>query len=230
MTELEYKVHTCRDCYPKYRCVVRYYPVYSFHGLDGKPIWVVAINPSTAEYKRGFLSNSLDIVERRHSQQSYFSREHYTRFFGKVEGFFEGEVRGQVVQWSSTPWEKVGFTDLVKCATKLRGKKGQFSSLEPGQRQEITGECDRHLKCQLSAYRPKLVVAYGAPVCDWFSRHFMENRAWSEYDARLSKDHAFAVSFVTQRWLKSGESLDRRVSDIQSSIIAAFKLLGCQPF
>jgi len=230
MTDLERNVHNCRDCYPEYQRVMRSRPVYSFGKLHEKPIWVVPINPSTAEHEQGFLSDSPDTEDRRNSQRNYFSRDYYGFFFDPVGRFFGGGVRGRVVQWSNAPWDKVGLTDLVKCATKRSGKPGQFSGLTLSQRQEIAEICGKHMKCQLSTYRPKLVVAYGAPVCDWFSRHFMEKRSWSEYDARQSKDHAFAVSFVTQRWLNRGESSAQRVSDIQRSIIAAFKLLGCQPF
>ena len=232
MTDLERNVHNCRDCYPEYECVMRRYPVYSFGRLHGKLIWVVPINPSTAEHEQGFLSTSPKTEHRRHSQQSYFSGVYYRFFFDPVAQFFGGEVQEQVVQWNETPWEKVGFTDLVKCATKRSGKPGQFSSLTLSQRQKIAEKCGKHLKCQLSTYRPKLVVAYGAPVRAWFAKQFTPGQTYMNLGTMRVKEtaHDFAVVFVDQPSPPGREFAPQEIQRIQGAIRDAFHSLDCQPF
>ncbi len=216
MRELENRVHNCRNsyCYQIDPSIAKYYPVYSFGDLEGKPIWVVGITPAHAEYdgKNGgapYLSRSIDIEKRRRSQLSYFDNKPYD-FFLDIEKFFGGAVRDMVVEWKAKPWEKVGFVDLVKCVSKRYI--------------ELICNCESYLKEQLVIYRPKLVVTYGKPVREWFSRFSGQYRNEYEY-ARvpIQAEYGPAVSFIDQRGYKRSE---QEIAPIRQSIVNAFKLLG----
>lgn len=225
MGQLENRVHQCkcRDCYQIDPSIAKYYPVYSFGDLEGKPIWVVGINPSHVEYdgKKGgvsYLSRSMDIEKRRRSQLSYFDNKPYD-FFLDIEKFFGGEVRGIVVEWKTKPWEKVGFVDLVKCAMK-----DGWSKLKREDQQTLVGSCESYLKEQLVKCRPQLVVTYGKPVREWFYRFSGQCRKEYEY-ARvpIHAEYGPAVSFIDQRGRKLSE---REIAHIRQSIVNAFELLG----
>ncbi len=225
MRKLEKRVHICRHCYQIDPRIEKYYPVYSFGDLEGKPIWVVAINPSHAEYdgKNGgapYLSRSIDIEKRSRNQVDYFCSGHYNSFFFRqVERLFDEEVQRIVVAWEKKPWEKVGFVDLVKCVTK-----DGWSKLKPEDQQTLVGNCESYLKEQLVIYRPKLVVTYGKPVREWFSRFSGQYRNEYEY-ARvpIQAEYGPAVSFIDQRGYKRSE---QEIAPIRQSIVNAFKLLG----
>jgi uracil-DNA glycosylase len=64
------------------------------------------------------------------------------------------------------PYERVAALDLVKCATVT--SKGQRTALPRKDRDVITRKCEDYLVSQLREYRPKVVMAYGADVIDWF--------------------------------------------------------------
>lgn len=240
MKRLELDVHNCTKCRrdPNIAGYIQYYPVYSFGELDQKPIWVVGINPSHVEYKgknqgKPYLSDSPKIKERRHSQLSYFDNEPYD-FFLQIEKFFHGEVRDIVVEWKTKPWEKVGFVDLVKCVTKRDG--GQFSKASEDEKQNLIKNCELYLKEQLITNRPKLLVAYGEPVCAWFG-HCL---GWSPklYESALLQitqgtqrsGYCPAVCFLHQPSPPGHKWTNEEIKCIRCSIIGAFKLLGCDRF
>lgn len=169
LSELEKKVHTCKICHhTDLDEVIFHYPVYSFGGLKGKEILVVGINPSTREYEDKYLSESNNPLERHQSQLTYFQRNYYN-FFNKIEAFFEGQVQERI-GWIHSPWEKVGFVDLVKCPS--RSGKTQWGGLRTKQKRELILNCQNHLVNQLDQLQPKIIVPYGADVCKWFSRQY----------------------------------------------------------
>ncbi len=225
MTNTEYSVHNCGKCHQKHPTMKKYPPVFSFGALEQKPIWVVGINPAEAEYDGSngsapYLSRSTDIEERRQSQLRYFDNKPYD-FFQQIEKFFGGEVRDKVVDWKAKPWEKVGFVDLVKCVTK-----DGWSKLKPQDQRTLVDNCKPHLEHQLFEYRPwpKLIVAYGKPVREWFSRFSGQYRSEYEY-ARvpIQAECAPVVLFIDQRGYKRSE---REIVPIRQSIVKAFQLLG----
>jgi len=172
LTELEHRVHTCSLCKegePKE--VIKYYPVYSFGNPYGKELLIVGINPSHREYKDNYVSSSQDPEIRHNSQMNYFQQGPY-KFFTKLEKFFHGEAK-TALNWVKTPWEKVGFTDLVKCPT--RNEKGQWTKIKPSQRRLIRKNCQQYLGEQLELIKPKAILAYGADVCRWFYPGYKED-------------------------------------------------------
>ncbi len=226
--DLENGVHKCNcsDCYQIDPSIAKYYPVYSFGDLEGKPIWVVGINPAHAEYdgKNGgvpYLSRSMDIKQRRCSQLSYFNSKPYD-FFRNIEQFFGGEVSDKVVEWKTKPWEKVGFVDLVKCVTK-----DGWSQLKPDEQQALVGSCESYVENQLMHCRHwlKLIIAYGKPVREWFSSRNLQNHHYQKYQSALVD--GWAVCFIDQ----TGRNLSAKDIELaRRSIIEAFKLLGCDRF
>ena len=70
--------------------------------------------------------------------------------------------------WMKSPWEKVGYLDIVKCPTRI-GRK-QWSGLNRIQKNELVSNCENYLIEQLRQIKPKIVLAYGASVCKWFER------------------------------------------------------------
>lgn len=169
LTELEHRVHTCSLCKEgDLKEVVKYYPIYSFGNPYGKELLVVGINPSTREYKDNYVSSSQDPENRHNSQRNYFQQGPYT-FFTKLEKFFHGEAK-TALSWVKTPWEKVGFTDLVKCPTRYR-----WTKIKPQFRRLIKKNCQQYLVEQLELIKQKATLAYGAPVCRWFYPGYTED-------------------------------------------------------
>ncbi len=169
LTELEKSVHTCTLCKATDLSeILSHYPVYSFGDNTGKKIIVVGINPSTREYESNYLSASKDPMERKISQLTYFQRDYYD-FFKKIEEFFKGEVQ-EVLGWIETPWEKVGFIDLVKCPT--RNEEGQWGALKGSQKRRLIHNCHKYLERQLETLQPKIVIPYGADVRKWFKEKY----------------------------------------------------------
>ena len=110
LTEFELGVHQCRKCVTNCKSI-RYSPVYSFGDPQGKPIIVVGINPSSAEYERKnggspYLNDSNDVHMRSASQLQYFENHVYD-FFETVQEFFDDSVKAEVVSWATSPWERV---------------------------------------------------------------------------------------------------------------------------
>ncbi len=124
MIDLEVRVHNCKKCKEtdEFLLILPYPPVYSFGNPQGKEILVVGQNPSCSEYTGHFLLDGPDIEKRRKSQLAYFEQPRPYRFFDELGRFFDGEVKNKM-QYVNTPWEKVGFVDLVKCPTFVREKK-----------------------------------------------------------------------------------------------------------
>jgi len=169
LTELEEKIHTCETCHKTdLREIIFHRPVYSFGDPSGKDILVVGINPSTREYEESYLSDSEDPLKRHLSQRTYFKRNYYN-FFTKIEAFFNGQVQDKI-GWMKTPWEKIGFIDLVKCPSR-RGKK-QWSGLTSKQKRMLIQNCQGHIINQLDQLNPRIIVPYGADVCKWFAKRY----------------------------------------------------------
>ena len=72
------------------------------------------------------------------------------------------------LRWVNSPWEKVGYLDLVKCPTKCA--KGQWSELTRKQQRQLVENCEEYLKEQLDIYTPRIIIPYGADVGRWFKR------------------------------------------------------------
>ena len=163
MFELELRVHNCVKCKKqRFSDILPYPPVYSFGNPAGKSIIVVGQNPSSREYVNGFLSKSPDIEKRRMSQLIYFDQRNH-RFFNELERFFDGQVK-EIVSWKKSPWEKVGYLDIVKCPTKAADGRGQWSKIPPRIQETIVSNCEDYLKERPDMYMPLVVIAYGADV------------------------------------------------------------------
>ena len=123
-------------------------PIFMEGNFGGK-IWVVGLNPKLE--REGEVLNDFD---------SYITKwqnsEFRHPFFKKVQFIFpEG------VKWG----RDVAHVDLVKCATK--GINKDFGKL--------VSKCGHFLKRQIRAAKPKLIIADGIPVCQWF-----KNQKWGE--------------------------------------------------
>ena len=169
LSELELAVHNCTKCKETdLKQVVKHYPIFSFGPLENKPLLIVALNPSTAEYEKKYVSNSTDPEKRHQSQMNYFNKTYYG-FFTKLEKFFQGEAK-RALNWEKTPWEKVGFTDLAKCPT--RNIKGQWTQLKKSQKKRIINNCQGFLIEQIKQVKPKGILAYGVDACKWFKPEY----------------------------------------------------------
>ena len=180
LSELEKKVHKCKICnQTDLKDAIFHHPVYSFGDPSGKEILVVGINPSTKEFEDKYLSDIGDLSERHQSQMAYF-QQHYYDFFKKIEEFFGGKVKGKI-GWVDSPWEKIGFIDLVKCST--RTAKGQWGGLKGSQKRRLIKNCQKHLISQLEELKPKIIIPYGADVCKWFSKR--HNIAYEPFTSQI---------------------------------------------
>lgn len=199
MLDLERKAHACMRCKqtsPDLREIILYPPVYSFGDPKSKEIIVVGLNPSRKEYDNNFLLNSPDIVERRKFQLTYFERLEY-KYFKKIEGFFEGKVKKKIC-WVNSPWEKVGYLDLVKCpTTPLKG--GQWSKVPKKWRKELIKNCEGYLKEQLKLYKSKIILPYGVDVCKWFAKYL--NLEYKKFEAKRAQlnNREVCLLFIPQR-------------------------------
>ena len=170
--QLEYEVHNCIKCKAGDNSVICFYPVYSFGNPSGKKLIVIGLNPSTSEYKKGFLPDDFSVENRRFAQLKYFKRPYYKYFFGKIEDFFKGEIKTKL-GYRRNVWEKVGYLDLVKCPTRIKknGKK-QWSGLDSSQKNGIIDNCKDYLLKQLELYKPELIIPYGTNICEQIGEIF----------------------------------------------------------
>ena len=173
-SDSELIMYRCTTCKDQGLDVVKDYPVLSFGDPRGKTILVVGINPSTAEYD-GYLSRSTDPHVRHKEQLDYFDNNVY-RFFERLGRFFEGGAK-KAPGWSSSPWEKVGFTDMVKCPT--RNIKGQWAKLRSSEKRKITENCRKYLTHQLYELSPSIIMTYGSDVCRWFYPGYTQDDAYT---------------------------------------------------
>ncbi len=233
MRDLERAVHTCTKCHKNYSLMQKYRPVYSFGELDHKPIWVVGINPSYVEYNgmngcMPYLSNSGNIIERRCSQLDYFRKPSY-RFFKPIEKLFElVGVKDKVVKWTTNLWEeKIGFVDLVKCVTKV--DNGQWSKLKDNQKGDLIANCEPYLKNQLIIYKPKLLVAYGKDLRNWFCTYC--DRSPTLYGVSkvciqtTEGEYRGAAAFINQP-RAGGNFKEEEIGSISGCIVEVFELIG----
>lgn len=168
MLDLEKKIHNCTKCkQTNLHKILPYPPVYSFGDPYGKEIIIVGQNPSSREYVNGYLSASPNIEERRKSQLTYFKRRKYP-YFDEIERFLGGKVRNKI-GWVDSPWEKVGYLDLVKCPTTPLIDSGQWSRISTRQQKMLIENCEGFLKEQLNLYKPKIILTYGADVGKWLA-------------------------------------------------------------
>jgi len=170
MNSLQEQVLICGKCkVDELSGIVQCSPVYSFGDPLGKKVIVIAQNPSTREFKNGYLVEKGSLQTRLDNQLDYFRQPYYKPFFGKLEAFFDGPVAHRL-SWVGACWEKVGFLDLVKCST--RTYNGQWNTLKPKHKKIIAGNCEGYLLSQLRLYKPSVILAYGKYVCDWFSKRY----------------------------------------------------------
>lgn len=170
MLDLERRVHNCMKCKQTHLSkILPYPPVYSFGDPKGKEMIVVGQNPSSKEYISCYLSKSSNIEERRKSQLIYFKHRKY-RYFNEIERFLRGEVRGKI-RWVNSPWEKVGYLDLVKCPTTPLTGSGQWSRISKREQTMLIRNCEGYLKEQLNLYKPRIILPYGADVGKWFAKY-----------------------------------------------------------
>lgn len=198
MIDLEKMVHNCEKCKKgKLRDVLPYPPVYSFGNPEGKELVIVGQNPSIGEFVNGFLVDEPDVEKRRQSQLTYFDRRHYL-FFNELERFFEGKVR-EKMHWVNSPWEKVGYLDIVKCPTRPPNGQGQWSKLSQEMQRTIISNCEDYLIEQLSLYEPRIIMAYGADVGRWFSKHFsVSYQEFEDVTTQLGSKRGYII-FIPQR-------------------------------
>lgn len=198
MLDLEKKIHNCTKCkQTDLRKILPYPPVYSFGNPYGKEIMVVGQNPSSREYISGYLSDSPNIEERRKSQLTYFERRKYP-YFDELERFLGGKAR-EMIGWIDSPWEKVGYLDLVKCPTTPLTGSGQWSRITPRQQRMLIENCRGYLKEQLNFYKPKIILAYGADVGRWFASYL--NVRYEQFEDEIAQINRVEVNllFIPQR-------------------------------
>jgi uracil-DNA glycosylase len=201
MLDLERKVHNCTKCKKEQilKRILKYPPVYSFGDPSGKDFIVVGQNPSDKEYENNILKSDRGVARRRKSQLTYFERESIHPFFIEIRSFFEAEVKKRM-GWVDSPWEKVGYLDLVKCPTRC--PDGQWSKIGPKPQRLLIKNCGDYLKRQLAIYKPKMVLAYGADVGEWFKEEYLnlddEDLKYEDRRARLDNKDVHLL-FVPQR-------------------------------
>lgn len=216
LSELEEKVHTCETCHKTdLHEIIFHRPVYSFGDTSGKDILVVGINPSTREYEGLYLSDRDDPLGRHLRQLTYFKRNYY-RFFTKIESFFNDQVQ-EKIGWSETPWEKIGFIDLVKCPSR-RGNK-QWGGLTPRQKRMLIQNCQGHIINQLDQLSPRIIIPYGADVCKWFAKRF--NTPFEPYHSQTvsSGGKEIKILFLYQKQGPYSKELINQVREELASII-----------
>lgn len=196
MLELEQRVHLCRKCKrePALRAVMTpHYPVWSFGDPAGKEIIAVGQNPLDSEYESLALSSSRSIASRRNSQLHYFDDgKEVCGFFKEIERFFAYKATERMGS-DKSPWEKVGFIDLVKCPTKCT-----WSKIRKAQQRQLIENCEEYLNEQLRSYKPRIIVAYGADVGRWFAKRLrIKYREFTSRTARLGDTEVHLV-FVPQ--------------------------------
>lgn len=219
LSEFELLVHNCTKCKElSFGHVIQYYPVLSFGDPKNKTFLVVGLNPSIYEYQKDFLSDSKDPVRRHQSQIDYFFKREkvsdnvYT-FFKNLAKFFNGDAK-KALKWNESPWEKVGFIDLVKCPTSTNG--GQWTSIKPkSRRMNIIRKCEKYLEKQLEILNPNIVMAYGADVCRWFLPEYKEeNNAYTIVNVDKN-NQTMTILFVPQT---RGSHPERIISIVQGKI------------
>jgi len=112
----------------------------------------------------------------------YFDKRAYD-FFRKLGRFFEGGAKTGLV-WVRSPWEKVGFTDMVKCPT--RNSKEQWARLRASEKREITENCRKFLTYQLNEVSPSIIMTYGSDVCRWFYPEYTQDDAYTRQEFMIN--------------------------------------------
>jgi len=150
------------------------------------------------------------------SQLTYFERRNYL-FFNELERFFSGDVKEEI-NWINSPWEKVGYLDIVKCPTRPINGQGQWSKIPQKFQQIIMDNCEEYLVNQIKLYQPKVIIAYGADVGRWFAKRF--NISYEEFEERNIRltGKNIAIIFVPQR---QGPHSKPEVLWVQNKIINA---------
>ena len=217
--QLEYEVHNCVKCKEEHHSVICFYPVYSFGNPLGKKIIVIGLNPSTQEYEKGFLLDDFSVEHRRFAQLKYFKRPYYTFFFGKIEDFFQGEIKTKL-GYRRNVWENVGYLDLVKCPTRIdtNGKTEQWSGLGDSQKDDIIDNCKAFLLNQLDLYKPELIIPYGKNICEQIGDIFnVFPKKYGVTEIKINS-HNLNVLFLYQ--IQRHRHSDSEISKIQSLILS----------
>jgi len=195
---LEEGIHKCDKCKNlPFGNVIKYFPIISFGNPENKQIIVVGLNPSNREYEDNYVSNSHSIMERHTSQMRYFDKTPYT-FFKHIMKYFENPVKSKL-GWIKTPWEKVGYLDIVKCPVRIHAQaRSQWGSLSKKERRDIISNCSQYLVNQLEIFKPKLIMAYGADVCRWFYTGYTSKDAFTVTKSSILQDYDMMVILVPQ--------------------------------
>lgn len=146
-----------------------------------KNVFVVGINPSSAEYEGRCPHLKKSPEKALKSQLGYFKKffiERY-KFFKEIERFFEDkEITTKLRIEDNNIWNKVGYLDLVKCVTKSNKTK-QWNGLRSSVKKQIKKNCQNYLERQLRLYQPKLIIAYGRDVGEWFGVQDFYNESYN---------------------------------------------------
>jgi len=188
--------------------------------IPGKKIIVIGLNPSTQEYEKGFLPDDFSVEHRRFAQLKYFKRPYYKFFFGKIEDFFQGEIKIKL-GYRRNVWEKVGYLDLVKCPTRIvkkNEKAEQWSGLDYGQKNGIIDNCKGYLLKQLELYKPELIIPYGKNICEQIGEIFnVFPKKYGISEIKINS-HNLNVLFLYQ--IQGHRHSDSEISKIQSLILS----------
>lgn len=136
--------YKCSKCKKHNLIFNRYYrPFDALTGKRNSKIWIVGLNPSG---KQGY-NDEQNIIP----SEDYFQRSDvhpYFKDFKKASGKLY-ELLGKNCG--------AAHTDLTKCFSPsfLKGKQAD----------EIIDHCLPHLKKQLKAYKPRIIICNGSPVC-----------------------------------------------------------------
>lgn len=158
--QLEVHPTTCSDCAPL--CLrARYCPIDFVEGDPRSPIWIVALNPASAEPDR-----STEIL------RDWLIAPGASGKPRKVEVSYFRDLRrvSQVIYERLGERDGVAHTDLVKCPSPRWDSLNATATDKRLTAEQVIQNCGEYLKAQLLQFRPQVVICNGAPV----SRFFVE--------------------------------------------------------
>jgi len=207
----------CRDADDLHQYVPGTHPpVCCFGDPMDKEVFVVGINPSKAEYDSGYLKK--DAEKALESQITYFERREY-KFFNDIARFFnDNEIKAKL-KIVENVWEEVGYLDLVKCVTLRKNK--QWHALPRSAKNKIVKNCQSFLEQQLALYQPKLIIAYGRDVGDWFGVKDFYEEAFNFISHPKSLRFEYQAIYVPQR---QGKHSRPEVNEVSAKLRDALKI------
>ena len=207
----------CRDSGNLRRYVPdKYPPVFCFGEPADKEVFVIGINPSKAEYDSGYLKK--DVEKALESQITYFERREY-KYFNEIARFFKDNEIEAKLEIADNLWKKVGYLDLVKCVTVK--EKEQWSALPPSKKKKIIENCRNLLEQQLTLYQPKLIIAYGKDVGDWFGVKDFYEEAFNFISQPKKLRFVYQAIYIPQR---QGNHSRPEVNEVKAKLREALKI------